>query len=88
MPPNVDSGDTSTPDSTPTLDALHLGCIKYLENQHTVLWGQYFDINKSKGREEAATWLAKVIVDVALTMHDDVFQFFLGEDTTIQEKSA
>ena len=94
MPPNVDSGDTSTPSSEnrefDILDALYIGCVNYLENQHTVLWGEYFDIHEGEGITEAASWLAKVIVDVALSMKDtnEMFEFFLGEGTTIKERSA
>lgn len=39
-------------------------CTKYMRHQHTVLWGQFFDIHEHHGREAAIQWLAGVIEDV------------------------
>lgn len=43
-------------------DELYQKCLAYMEEQKTVLWGQYFDLHD--GPRDAAYWLAGVIEEV------------------------
>ena len=40
-------------------------CVEYLTDNHTVLWGQYWDVSDEAQRDDAARWLAEQIDGVA-----------------------
>jgi hypothetical protein len=39
-------------------------CREYIDQQHSVLWGEFYDIHDQHGKEQAAQWLAGVIKEI------------------------
>lgn len=44
---------------------------KYIDNQRTVLWGRFFDINTSEGRKQAREFILDLLIDLEIT-HENV----------------
>lgn len=40
---------------------------KYLSNQHTVLWGRFFDIQSKEGRKDASEFILDLLIDLGYT---------------------
>jgi hypothetical protein len=39
----------------------------YIENQHTVLWGQFFDIQGKEGKRQAQEFILDILIDLGIT---------------------
>lgn len=39
---------------------------KYLNNQHCVLWGRFFDIESSEGRKQAKEFILDLLIDLEM----------------------
>jgi len=40
---------------------------QYLNNQHTVLWGRFFDIQSKEGRKQAKEFILDLLIDMEYT---------------------
>lgn len=45
-------------------------CREYIGRQHSVLWGEFYDIHDLHGKEQAAQWLASTIEEVLKGSHE------------------
>jgi hypothetical protein len=43
---------------------------EYLNQQHCVLWGQFFDIQSKEGRRQASEFILDLLIDLGITKED------------------